>query len=42
MVPERGFEPLHPKAGDFESPMSTIPSLWLEVEIIVVYSLITN
>lgn len=26
MVPEKGLEPLHPKAEDFESSMSTIPS----------------
>jgi hypothetical protein len=29
VVPERGFEPLSPKAADFESAVYTIPPLWL-------------
>ena len=28
MVPERGFEPLSPKAADFESAVYTVPPLW--------------
>ena len=35
MVPERGFEPLSPKAADFESAVYTVPPLWLNDEIIV-------
>ena len=35
MVPERGFEPLSPKAADFESAVYTIPPLWPNNEIIV-------
>ncbi len=35
MVPERGFEPLSPKAADFESAVYTVPPLWLNDEMIV-------
>ena len=36
MVPERGFEPLSPKAADFESAVYTVPPLWLSIEYVMI------
>ena len=42
MVPVAGFEPARPKAGDFESPKSTIPSHWHQYVKVYIKQLIKS